>query len=58
MKLGDMTFKQIVEICTNHKCNRTRNRCPFYNEGIIINCLLLQHCPAFQNLDMEVKADA
>lgn len=56
MKLGDMTFKQIAEICANHKCNN----CPFYEEGfrLSLRCLLLKHVPSHQDLNMEVKTDA
>ena len=54
MKLGDMTFNKIAEICTNHECNS----CPFYNNSTIINCLLHKYLPAHQNLDIEVKTDA
>ena len=54
MKLGDMTVKQVAEICTGHECNN----CPFYDSGTFFGCLLLQHFPSFQNLDMEVNIDA
>lgn len=54
MNLGDMTFKQIAEICTNHKC-RT---CPFYNKMTFINCRILQYIPSQQDLNMEVNTDA
>lgn len=51
MKLGDMTFKQIAEICTNHKCEQ----CPFWvDDG---GCRLLQHIPPQQDLNMEVNTD-
>lgn len=51
MKLSDMTFKQIAVICAN---NKKCNICPFYNSGTHLNCLLLQHLPAFQDLNREV----
>lgn len=50
MKLGDMTIKQAVKICTSYKCND----CPFHNSSTVFGCLL-QQFPLFQNLDMEVN---
>lgn len=52
MKLGDMTFKQIANVCTNHRCTE----CPFCKDDA--SCVLLNHTPSFQNLDMEVNIDA
>lgn len=59
MKLGDMTIKQIAEICANRKCAQ----CPFfrnplYKDGFGLCCQLLQHVPSFQDLDMEVEINA
>ena len=52
MKLGDMTFKQIAESCAFHRCDN----CPFDNaDG---GCVLLDHVPSHQDLNMEVNTDA
>ena len=51
MKLGDITFKQIAEICAFHMCGQ----CPFCNgDG---GCILLEHVPSNQNLNMEINTD-
>lgn len=49
MKLGDMTFKQIAEICAFHRCDQ----CPFCEDNG--DCILLNHVPSFQDLNMMVK---
>lgn len=54
MKLGDMTFKQIAEICANHKCIN----CPFHKKGFNLNCRLLRDVPSHQDLSMKVNTDA
>lgn len=54
MKLGDMTFKQIAEICANHICSS----CPFYNKMTFINCRMLQYIPSQQDLSVEVEINA
>lgn len=56
MKLGDMTLKQAVEICANHKYKC--DGCPFHTNMTIINCLMLQYIPSHQDLNMEVNIDA
>lgn len=52
MKLGDMTFKQIAEICAFRRCDQ----CPFCVDDS--GCILLDHVPSNQNLNMEIKNDA
>ena len=56
MKHGDMTFRQIAEICDreNYKCSN----CPFYIDGFTLNCSLFMHIPSSQDLDMEVNINA
>lgn len=51
MKLGDMTIKQIAEICMFRDCNL----CPFGNYNG--NCMLLKYAPMFQDLNMEINTD-
>ena len=54
MKLGDMTFKQIAEMCKGKTCYQ----CQFYDQNAFNKCCLTCTDPADQNLDMEVKTDA
>ena len=54
MKLGDMTFKQIAEICKSRQCYQ----CPFYSGEEFSRCCLTYYDPAHQNLNMEVNTDA
>ena len=54
MKLADMTFKQIAEMCKGKTCYQ----CPFYDQNAFSRCCLTCADPADQNLDMEVDTDA
>lgn len=52
MKLGDMTFKQVAEICETNICRE----CPFCKDRG--KCMLLDYIPSIQDLDIEVNIDA
>jgi len=53
MKLGDMTVRQIAEICGRYKlCSG----CQFNYDGVY--CKIKGKLPCDQDLDMEVKTDA
>ena len=52
MKLGDMTFKQIAEICVFPRCNQ----CPLSKDDEV--CILLDQAPSYQDLNMVVKTVA
>ena len=58
MKLGDMTFKQIAEICYKHE---NCDGCPFHYRSHYCgysDCRLKDYDPCSQNLNMEVNTDA
>ena len=50
MKLGDMTIKQVSEICHKHE---TCKDCPLQGPTKDDDCMVLNHC-----WDMEVDTDA
>lgn len=52
MKLGDMTVKQLAEMCFLHTCQE----CPFEKDGSK-GCPMLVY-PFRFDLNMEVKTDA
>lgn len=58
MKLGDMTFRQIAELCDKYELCIG---CPFNYYGSRITdtgCKLKDELPSNQYLDMEVNTDA
>lgn len=52
MKLGNMTFKQIAEICETNICRE----CPFCKDRG--SCILLDYIPSIQDLNMEINTNA
>lgn len=49
MKLGDMTIRQVAEICVFPRCNQ----CPLSKDDG--GCILLDQAPSYQDLSMLVE---